>query len=423
MELNRLNHQDEDITGQVEFNRRVKYVDFRPNYGAEPIRLRASDQEERIYPFSFKCGMVPDLLFVGLEAQSVNNDGLTFQDDSIALPLWDRREIIEGFIIHTWLSADETYIWATTVNPNRVCKIDTRSLEVVKRFDLPFGPGDLAYSYANDRLYVIDKDNSRVVVIRPDNGKSVKTIRVTDNPFDDPDPICTPYRILFADNGYGILTLYDESSRYRWRIIDSREDDRLSVHPDCMQHFADGVEAFSYDAIDNWELCDLDLDHTRTRIIAGPPMERKYMHFFNSVDNTHESVLTPYRIMRFDSSREKDAVLLMLIDGMTVLNRESGTLTPKSNYGDSSYFPYDFAADFCYGLAGDDIRTYLISEGWVFTMDNTHCAPLFKAGGKEVGFNRLIAFRTGDRLLLIRNAFASGTGLIEFDAERFAPGD
>lgn len=427
-ELNILDNPDANISGVVEFNRRVKFVDFRPHYGAETIRLQASDPEERVYPFCFKRYLIPTMLYVGLQAESVNHDGLAFHQDSVSLRLWDRCKHLEGSIYRTWLSADETYLWATYGEPDRISmvKIDTRSLEFVTQFQLSFPPGDFCYNYANDRLYVIDMEKSRVVVLNPDNGTIIKTIRVTDNPFNDTEPVRTPHRILFADNGLGILTLEDDFlSHYRWRIIDSREDDRMYVHPDCMAHFADGAEAFSYDAIDNWELCELDLDHTRTQIIAGPPSERRYLHFFNSLDNTHEPIITPVKIWSFASSREHDAIMLLDsygLSGLRILERKSGIFTPPLHdlphgHISSGYFVYDF----CHGTPMDSFATYMFSTGWSYVMDNTNGKPVFKGAGREDSFNRLIAFRTGDRLLLITYPFAGGTDLMEFDTNRFFP--
>lgn len=428
-EQNILDHPDDNISGVVEFNRRVEHVDFRPHYGAEVTRLRASDPEERKYPFHFKRVKSPHVLFVEFQAQSVNYDGLTFHSDSVALGLWDRSMHLEGAIYRTWLSADETFLWATYGEPDGVSmvKIDTRSLEIVKKFPISLTPGDFCYNYANNRLYVIDKEKSRVVVFNPDNGKTVKTIRVTDNPFQDDEPIRNPYRILFADNGFGILTLCDNyNSHYRWRIIDSREDDKMYVHPDCMQHFADGGEAFTYDVIDNWELCDLDLDHTRTQIIAGPPSERRYLHFFNSVDNTHESTITSVNISYFLSSREHDTILLMGPYGLSslhILDWKSGIMTPSLNFGPSYLSDGSFAFDFCHGTHMDRFATYLFSSAWSYVMDNTNAKPVFQGAGREDDFNRLIAFRSGDRLLLISYPFGGGTDLVEFDTKRFFPDD
>lgn len=412
-EVNQVEHPEGGADGQVAFNRRVRYVNLLGFW--EDVHLWATDKEETTYSFHLS-GLQPELNFIGIKAEGGNGDGVVFRQDSIAFRLCEKREVMVGFITHTWLSADEEWMWASTRNPNGICKIDTRTLDVVKHFDLPFSPGDLAYNYANGRLYVIDLDKGRVAVLDADDGHLVKTIRVTDNPFEDTEPVTAPHRILFADNGYGIMTLYDSNSeRYCWRIVDSRDNDNISFHSDCISHFADGIDAFRYDVVDNWEIRELQLDQTRTRIVGGPPRERRYLHVFNSLDNTHSTILTPYSLLHFDASREKDNLLLWMLAGITVLNLKEGTYTPVYHIG--GY--YDVVGDFCYGSSLDARATYIFSYDKTLIIDNTASAPVFLGSGKESGFNRLVAFRSGDRVLLIRNAFASGSELVVFDTNRF----
>ena len=86
-----------------------------------------------------------------VEAESLNRDGVTFRD-SIPFLIGDSFRTVEGRMTATCLSADENWMWIVMKSPDRVCKMDMHTLDILTQFDLSFPPDWMAYNYYNDCL-------------------------------------------------------------------------------------------------------------------------------------------------------------------------------------------------------------------------------------------------------------------------------
>lgn len=79
----------------------------------------------------------------------------------------------------------------------------------------------------------LNNTSSRVHVIDPSNGKTVKTILIEPDEYDHPQtPDIHPYDIVFSPEGLGVIVLKNPSSSGgKWQIIESYNNDKMHYHP------------------------------------------------------------------------------------------------------------------------------------------------------------------------------------------------
>lgn len=397
-------------TATIHFNRTVTNVEaFIPAVLNMPVDYGENNTVTVHLPGNYMLGTT----CISIHAVARSNSEVTFQQDSVNVCFYDRLDVVEGNILRYWLSADETHIWAATEYPNRIYKLDTGNWKVQKQFDLSFTPVDVAYNYFNNRLYVVDREHERLHVLSPDDGRIIKSIRVFSDSHDHPSyPIINPDRILFADNGYGILTLYGgkNNQAHRFRIIDSRKNDEIQHHPDFeeLDDFTRSVQLHHF--------AELHLDNTRSLILAESEFGYLDVHCFNSIDNSHDHFViagkydSPYiwaggNTQIFRTSREKPLILFGAPYSNVLYNIDTkaygpviGELEGRNSFG-----------DFCYGQAsGGHDCTYLFcglaSSPW-FTIEDhtTGTIPYYTKIATALlspEWNGFLSFRSGDRIVV-----------------------
>ena len=134
--------------------------------------------------------------------------------------------------------ADNNYVWIVTSYPNQVHCISLLDSSFKKTYNLDFNPIKIVYNYFNNRLYILTESgdflNSKYIsVMNPETGVIEKKIEVKPDKYDHPqaqDVYATD--IAFGANGYGVflMSAYGSSSQ-RWKVIDSRANDSISIHP------------------------------------------------------------------------------------------------------------------------------------------------------------------------------------------------
>ena len=400
-------------TATICFNRAVRNVEaFIPAVSTMPVDYGENNTTVTVHlPGNYLLGNFG----FSVRAVAKSNSEVTFQQESVNVRFFDRMDVVEGNIIRYWLSADETYIWAATSLPDRIYKLETKNWKVEKQFNLSFTPVDVAYNYYNNRLYVVDREHERLRVLSPDDGRIIKSIRVSRDSHDHPSyPIINPNRILFADNGYGILTLFggDNNQAYRFRVIDSRKNDEIQHHPD-------------FEELDDWtralqghHFAELHLDNTRSLILAQSEFGNLDVHSFNATDNSHDHFViaskydSPYiwaggTTQIFRTSREKRLILFGAPYSNVLYNIDTKTYGPVIGEleGRSSF------GDFCYGqtFGGHDC-TYLLcslSDSPWFTIEDhtTGTIPYYTkivTAPLSPNWSGLLSFRSGDRIVVFR---------------------
>ena len=141
-----------------------------------------------------------------------------------------------------FLSADNKFVWVLTQDPNQVYCIDLENPANTKKYPLNFTPGKMVLNPANQKLYILNyfaytmgaTNLDKIYVMNPADGKIERTITVPLDAYDNPQHRVVLYNLAFGYNGYGILetsTIESSSGAPRWRIMDSRYNDTVYVHP------------------------------------------------------------------------------------------------------------------------------------------------------------------------------------------------
>jgi hypothetical protein len=91
-------------------------------------------------------------------------------------------------------------------------------------------------AYTN-RLYILSgsddhANRNKISVINPANGIIEKIITVYPDQLNHPQhQQLWPYDVAFGSNGYGVLLVQDDNYTPRWKVIDSRLNDSIYIHP------------------------------------------------------------------------------------------------------------------------------------------------------------------------------------------------
>ncbi len=407
---------DGGVILDLHFSRPVTNVRQMHQAGWEIRKATPVDKEYRSY--SFNLGEGGDYKgSVLVEAESLNRDGVTFRD-SIPFLIGDSFRTVEGRMTATCLSADENWMWIAMKSPDRVCKMDMHTLDILTQFDLSFPPDGMAYNYYNDCLYLINQAGRLIVVLDAETGHQQKIIRVRDKPFVDPSKY--PFQLHFADNGLGLLLTKDDNGKRYWRILDSRKNDEMSF-PD-MEQMAGSDDA-------GWQLSQVCLDHTRNRFLGLSDSPSRYVYCFNALDGSYSTFQLPVTLengevcMRFTQMtyfrpcRLRNQVLICAQSGLSILNLDDDSFTPpfKTN-------TWGVSGDFCGGQAAGDIRSFVLDNGTLQLVDNTKAEILFKSSIRFRQVLNLLAFSSGDRILLIKDTeMFNNTEFIVFNTHRFNP--
>lgn len=353
-------------------------------------------------------------------------DDVVMYDDAVQLDFFDDIAYLEGGEMEDiWLSPDETYMWVTTILPNRVYKLDTRDFSVLKSFDLDWRPWRVCYNLYNNRLYVVDYNHGVLNVLDPDTGAQLKTISKEPDELDHPQyPTNMITKALFADNGLGVLiTDNDGRMNYRWFLIDSRRDDIIE-HTPLEQEYGTSFSDYCF--------FDAMLDHTRTKII-GKYWYNFTLYMLDSIDgsispievqgdfNAPGVLYAGGQIQQQRTHREKD--LMMYCAPFSSVLHDYVNDTYSQPFVNHPF--WQATCDFCYGEEfGDDLCTYFVNWNNSITIYNhsQHTVPFgtyFGRGGSTNGSEGILSFRRGGRLIIYYSNGNDRTVFLTINTSRF----
>jgi hypothetical protein len=174
------------------------------------------------------------------EFSVADNNGQVLTD-SISFHGYVQKKNFPGIIRDFFIMPDNTSCWITTSDPNRLILYDINQGMVTKTYDLSFTPSTTKWNPYNNNFYVLQSlsdivDPLKIYVINPGSGTIEKTIPILRDQYDPPPSSSVrvnPADLAFASNGYGIL-IQGGAGSGRWKIIDSRLNDTLYVHPEWL---------------------------------------------------------------------------------------------------------------------------------------------------------------------------------------------
>lgn len=185
--------------------------------------------------------MITGCVFLGQSIEyeySVTDEANNELTGKALFNIFSREIKFTGRVKHYLITTDNKYAWIVTSSPNQVHCISLADSSFKRSYDLNFDPIKIVYNYFNNRLYILadPNDYSRskyISVMNPETGQVEKRIELKPDQYEHPqDRNVYPRDLAFGSNGYGIiLSLVYESSAQRWKVIDSRADDKISIHP------------------------------------------------------------------------------------------------------------------------------------------------------------------------------------------------
>ncbi|HRK55688.1 MAG TPA: BACON domain-containing protein [Cyclobacteriaceae bacterium] len=147
---------------------------------------------------------------------------------------YQKQVRIDGFITSYFVEEENGLYWLSTTNPNSILALSMGDLSIVRKIDLDILPSRIRLNPFNGKMYILNFNrDSNIYVLDILNGQIVKTI--PNLPFGDDHPqypAIYPSDIDFLSDGYGVVVLKAEgATMFRWKIIDSANDDEMFLHP------------------------------------------------------------------------------------------------------------------------------------------------------------------------------------------------
>lgn len=193
------------------------------------------------FKFRYQCGRL-GLSFNFVIRVKENSSGYQYTYN-LAVNFYTNQRTFEGDITEYFLSDDNQYCWVGTSNPNRIYKVSTADMSILKEFPSDETPIKIRTNPYDGYLYVAGGEKNKIDVLNPDNGVVVKTITFHPDQYDHPQaPAIYPADVMFGANGYGIVLLFAHgSSAQRWKVIESTKNDSVYIHPQSEFPFSNWI--------------------------------------------------------------------------------------------------------------------------------------------------------------------------------------
>jgi len=210
----------------------LKSLIYLNSYCDPTLGKSLTDGDSVVMFYNFLCGgLGGDYPF---EYSVTDSSGNTLTD-SVTFHCYYHRATTAGQIQTYFLSPDGKYAWVLTYSPNQLVCLGIADTGYRKTFDLNFTPINAGYNSYNNLLYISAVDypqTDTIYAMDPSTGEIVKRIHL-------PEDTATVYTFsddyvggfAFGANGYGMLLLQNNANGASWRVIDSRLNDSIYVHP------------------------------------------------------------------------------------------------------------------------------------------------------------------------------------------------
>jgi hypothetical protein len=220
----------------LQFNKKVSfnYIRLKSNLCLPDFKHEIVNSGTLVRVYNVLCwGLGAEYTF---EYSVSDNSGKTLVD-SIQYNCYTKKVNFTGYVQDYFVTDDNKYCWVITSQPNQLICIDIDNGTVAKKFDLNFTPVAAVYNYYNNKIYLTRAswDNvypNSIFVLNPSSGVIEKTIPILPDQYDLPQAQnVSAYTVNFGLNGYGVVLMGASVGYGRWKIIDSRLNDSIYIHP------------------------------------------------------------------------------------------------------------------------------------------------------------------------------------------------
>ena len=260
-------------TYYLHFNRKIELQSlvFKQNFCLPQLKHSITNNGRTVKFYNFLCGKLGSEYPFEFRVKDTLGNVLT---DSVTFKQYSFKLVLPGTPTHYFITPDNNFAWVTTRSPNKLLCLGLNDTSFRKIYDLPFIPWKLVQNYANNSLYILPSPedmvySSKIFRVNPATGIINKVIDVLPDSLNHPQHQKLMARdIAFGNNGYGIILVVDNNYSQRWKIIDSRYNDSIYIHPtfgnnyltEFSQSFTnyDGTKIYSLKSFGNCRLGVLD---------------------------------------------------------------------------------------------------------------------------------------------------------------------
>ncbi len=180
--------------------------------------------------FNYNCAQLADEYSFTITA----NDGRDNFVLSTQAQFYNEKHLITGSIIDYFILKDNSAMWAITVNPNKLLKIELPQFEIIDSYPLSFAPGKMQYHAYNNTIDIISNRETCIACASnyifnfdPVKG-AIKPIYI--------EPIYNqanidggryPYEMRIMNNGIGVVLTLSINNDLSWRYRDANSNDTL----------------------------------------------------------------------------------------------------------------------------------------------------------------------------------------------------
>ncbi|NOG44710.1 MAG: hypothetical protein HND50_05730 [Calditrichaeota bacterium] len=300
------------------------------------------------------------------------------------------KEIVFDFgIIYAFFEDNSPKLYLLRKDPNQITVMDTEKWEILKNIDLSYEPRHADFNPYNGYLYIASFTGSRISVIDPESGHELKHI--------DPmtvghsiSPCYKPSRITFLSNGVAILKTSYSSSPYAYPFLDSKNNDKLYLHP----KFSTPIDAFN-------TASPYSFNKRKNAVITGRPY-----YVYNSETNQFKTILEgeeSYGEIAVDKNSEKFVTWVYKKDGYIIdSNGDINSYTDKIFRGGFNSFSHrENEEDIVYYLNRNSSAYDL---GVVDLSDNTYISKDLRFYHNNWGVSSFLTTPNGKYTLILQGS-------------------
>lgn len=314
---------------QVRFNQKVKVKSIQANYNfcTTDIKFNYTHNNQGVV-FNYSCANMGGAYPFVMDVEDFEGKVIK---KSFQVSFYDDRLDIQGSIVNHYVDDANDSYWVLTSNPNTVAEISMEDLSLKSKTLIGVVPRGMALNHLKDELYIFGQSPDIQVLDRR-TGMLKRVVKVSEGDVH-------PANVKFTKNGLGILMLVSSYGHtpYTWRILDSRQNDKIYEHP---QLGASGEESFV-----NFSSIHESFDKTKLHLTL-PDGLAGIITFDQATEQLTKHVLPASNEWRFiRTSRKSSHIYVAQRFSQYIFNPASGNTSATTNVSMDGTSTADFSYD------------------------------------------------------------------------------
>ncbi len=214
----------------LRFNKEVELVNLRCSICTSNTMDFSYHNDKKGLTFRFGSpGLGSDYEFTAT-AKDIDNFEII---EDFEVQFYEQKVELIGEIQDSYIDDESNAYFLLTRNPNRLYQVSTTDLSIQNTYDLSFTSNKMSFNAFNNKFYLNEFRSPIIHIFDPITEEFQEPVEFTADSQDHPNsPTIIPYDFEFTANGIGLVLLQSlYSSSKKWKLIDSRVNNQISVHP------------------------------------------------------------------------------------------------------------------------------------------------------------------------------------------------